>query len=289
VKKFDQVVFFVLDEADRMLDGGFEEQMDDIAATIRPSRQTMFFSATWPASVRKCAKNMCRAPPIRVSIGQADDGGSGPTARSDIVQEIRVFDGGPRRPWSDEDTDRIAREKSETMNTTLRMWLQDPSNKVLVFVNTKTLAYELGEQLKSEGFAAESMHGSMSQNARTEVVRKLKTGEAKLVVTTDVMARGLDIPNITHVLVYDCYGGIDDYVHRIGRTARGLSGATGHALIFYEYDPKYSDMPAEILKILEQTNQHVPPLLRQIANDVATGVRKAVHGQQRKKKKTGGW
>merc|ERR1719399_1765783 len=91
--KFDQVVFFVLDEADRMLDGGFEEQMDDIAAQIRPNRQTMFFSATWPASVRKCAKNMCRAPPIRVSIGQADDAGSGPTARSDIVQEIRIFDG----------------------------------------------------------------------------------------------------------------------------------------------------------------------------------------------------
>merc|ERR1712232_986241 len=121
----------------------------------------------------------------------------------------------------------------------------------------------MGQELKREGFAAEAMSGDLSQYVRTEVVRKFKEGEVKLVITTDVMARGLDIPNITHVLVYDCYGGIDDYVHRIGRTARGLSGLTGHALVFYEFDPKYSEMPGEIIKLLEGAGQHVPPLLRE--------------------------
>merc|ERR1711907_930381 len=125
------------------------------------------------------------------------------------------------------------------------------------------MAWELAEELQKEGFAAEGMHGSLSQSNRQEIVRKFKEGLTKLVITTDVMARGLDIPNISHVLVYDCYGGIDDYVHRIGRTARGLSGAVGHALVFYEFDPKYSQMPAEIITLLEGAGQQVPPLLRQ--------------------------
>merc|ERR1712039_855115 len=101
-------------------------------------------------------------------------------------------------------------------------------------------------------------------------------------------ARGLDIPGITHVVVYDCYGGIDDFVHRIGRTARGFGGDKGHALIFYEFDPKYSDMPASIIALLQQAGQEVPPMLQQIANEVANGTRKAVYGTQKKKKKAGG-
>lgn len=281
----NRVVFFVLDEADRMLDGGFEDQMNEMAGQVRPDRQTMFFSATWPTAVRKLAKNMCRAPPIRVGIGQsADEEKGGPTARSDITQEIIVYDGGPRRPWSDEVTNQISNEKTEKMNSSLRTWLADRANKVLVFVNTKTMAWDLSQQLQREGFAADCMSGDLSQNHRAEVVRRFKEGDLKLVVTTDVMARGLDIPGISHVLVYDCYGGIDDYVHRIGRTARGLSGMTGYALIFYEFDPKYSSMPGEIITLLEGAGQHVPPLLRQIANDVVTGVRKAVYGTQKKKK-----
>merc|ERR1711972_1006779 len=165
----------------------------------------------------------------------------------------------------------------------------NPMNKMLVFVNTKDMAWELSEQLRKEGFAADFMTANRSQNERHECIRKFKEGETKLVVTTDVMARGLDIPGITNVLVYDCYGGIDDYVHRIGRTARGMGGAGGHALVFYEFDPKYAQMPAEIISLLKGAGQHVPPLLQQIADEVADGTRKAVHGHQRKKKKTSGW
>merc|ERR1719359_2070977 len=118
------------------------------------------------------------------------------------------------------------------------------------------MASDLAWELKQEGHAAEAMSGDLSQSHRANVVQMFKNGEVKLVVTTDVMARGLDIPNITHVLVYDCYGGIDDYVHRIGRTARG-HGGYGHALVFYEFDPKYASMPAEIISLLEGADQHV--------------------------------
>merc|ERR1712048_764290 len=147
------------------------------------------------------------------------------------------------------------------------------------------MAWEVSEQLRKEGFAADFMTANRSQNERHECIRKFKEGETKLVVTTDVMARGLDIPGITHVLVYDCYGGIDDYVHRIGRTARGFDGAAGHALVFYEFDPKFAAFPGELVTLLHGANQQIPPALQQIADEVANGIRKAVHGTQRKKQK----
>lgn len=283
---FDRVVFFVLDEADRMLDGGFEDQMNEIASKVRTEKQTLFFSATWPMAVRKLAKAMCTAPPIRVSIGQMDaDAGAGPTARSDILQEVVVFDGGPQRPWSDEVQNQIAAAKTGRMYAHLRACLADPNNKVLVFVNTKNMAYELADQLQKEGFAADYMFGSRSQNERAEIVRKFKIAELKLLVTTDVMARGLDIQGISHVLVYDCYGGIDDYVHRIGRTSRGFDSAPGHALVFFEFDPKYATMPDDIIGVLNSAGQPVPQDLQTISDEVKSGVRRAVYGQQKKKHK----
>merc|ERR1719329_923898 len=108
------------------------------------------------------------------------------------------------------------------------------------------------------------MYGGRSQDSRQEIVNKFKDGSIQLLVSTDVMARGLDIPNISHVVVFDCYGGIDEYVHRIGRTARGPYGK-GHALTFFEYDPKFSDVPGELIRLLEDANQIVPPELREIA------------------------
>lgn len=265
--ELDRVVYFVLDEADRMLDSGFGEQMHAIAESVRPDRQTAFFSATWPVPVRKLAKRMCMAPPIRVNVGQSeeqDEGESGPAARSDIVQEVVVFDGAD---WQQIESQKLAR-----LNAHVRELLRNPEFKILVFVNTKQMTWELAEKLNSEGFAADFMYGGRSQDARHEVVRKFKEAEVKLLVTTDVMARGLDIPNISHVVVHDCYGGIDEYVHRIGRTARGPYGK-GHALTFYEYDPKYSEMAGDLIKVLEESNQVVPPELQRIADEVKSGVR----------------
>merc|ERR1712217_284748 len=114
-------------------------------------------------------------------------------------------------------------------------------------------------KLVEEGFQADFMYGGRSK---------------------DVMARGLDIPNSSHVVVYDAVGGIDEYVHRIGRTARGPYGK-GHALSFFHYDPKYSEMAEDLIKVLEESNQEVPPALQRIADEVRSGVR----GAKRQKKK----
>jgi len=260
-----RVTCFVLDEADRMLEEGFGEQMSAIQAAVRPDRQTLFFSATWPPEVQKLAAMMCHSMPICVTVGQ-NETGTGPTTRSDIIQEVVVFDGGT---W-----DEITAQKRKRLDEHLRALLQVEAFKILVFVNMKSLAWELAGQLNDDGFKADFMYGGRSQDARHEVVEKLKHGTIKLLVTTDVMARGLDIPGISHVVVYDCYGGIDEYVHRIGRTARGPYGS-GHALTFYEYDPKYSEFPAELIGVLEQAGQEVPEPLRTIAEEVASGQRRA--------------
>lgn len=257
----------MLDEADRMLDSGFGEQMDAIADRVSPDRQTVFFSATWPVPVRKLAKRMCRAPPIRVNVGQSqeqENGESGPAARNDIVQEIVVFD--------NDDWKEVEKQKWSRLQSHVRELLKNPEFKVLVFVNKKQQSWELAEKMVGEGFTADFMYGGRSQDSRHEVVRKFKESEIKLLVSTDVMARGLDIPNISHVVVHDCSQEIDEYVHRIGRTARGPYGK-GHALTFYEYDPKFSEMPESLIKVLEESNQVVPPELRKIADEVKRGVR----------------
>jgi len=247
---------------DRMLEGGFGDQMDEIANKMRTDRQTLFFSATWPKEVQELARNMCHSPPVRIGIGQKGED-EGPTARGDIVQEVIIMDG---------DYDQVVKQKQTRLHSHLRQLLANPAFKVLVFVNMKQMTWELAEELQKEGFAADFMYGGRSQDSRAEIVGKFKTAEIKLLVTTDVMARGLDIPNISHVVVYDCYGGIDEYVHRIGRTARGPYGK-GHALIFFEYDAKYSEMPGELITLLEGAGQIVPPDLRQMKAEVDSGVR----------------
>mmetsp|Transcript_104641 Transcript_104641/g.197124 ORF Transcript_104641/g.197124 Transcript_104641/m.197124 type:complete len:728 (+) Transcript_104641:188-2371(+) len=261
----NRVTYFVLDEADRMLEGGFEEQMNQIAGDIRTDRQTLFFSATWPLQVRKLARNMCAAQPMRVTVGQVETG-SGPTARADIVQEIVVFDGDSS--WQD-----VEKKKHDMLYAHLRRELQVVGNKILVFVNMKNLAWELAGKLGEEGFSCDFMYGGRSQDARHEVIAKFKAGTTKLLVTTDVMARGLDIPGISHVVIFDMYGGIEEYVHRIGRTCRGLDGKGGHALSFFEYDHKFPEMAGELAAVLQSAGQVVPPELQKIADEVASGVR----------------
>merc|ERR1740129_1236760 len=108
------------------------------------------------------------------------------------------------------------------MHAHLRKCLANRNNKILVFVNTKDMCREVSEQLTAEGFATDYMSGDRKQQDREHTVKMFKEGQCKLLVSTDVMARGLDIQGITHVLVHDCYGNIDDYVHRIGRTSRGF-------------------------------------------------------------------
>mmetsp|Transcript_70676 Transcript_70676/g.111892 ORF Transcript_70676/g.111892 Transcript_70676/m.111892 type:complete len:725 (+) Transcript_70676:38-2212(+) len=252
----ERVTFLVLDEADRMLECGFEEQVGRIGKTVRSDRQTLFFSATWPTQVQHMAQLMCSSdlPPVRILAGQRADG-EGPTSREDILQEVVVFE---QPTWEERDN-----AKQELLYAHLREVLSDESHKTLVFVSRKSLADTLANRLKSEGFRANVMHGGKSQDSRLATLEGFRNGEIQLLVTTDVMGRGLDIPGISHVVIYDM-GDIEDYVHRIGRTARGPYGE-GHALTFYEYDKKWPNLPRKLMDVLEQSGQEVPPELVALA------------------------
>merc|ERR1719335_1292304 len=109
--------------------------------------------------------------------------------------------------------------------------------------------------LNNEGFAGETMHGGKKQEARMETLERFKNGDTRLLVTTDVMGRGLDIPTISHVVIYDM-GDIEDYVHRIGRTARGPYGK-GHALTLFEYNNKWPHLAEGLMNVLQKSGQAV--------------------------------
>jgi ATP-dependent RNA helicase DDX5/DBP2 len=261
----NRVTYFVLDEADRMLEEGFEDQVGSIAEGIRPDRQTLFFSATWPTEVQELAERMCGSQgqsPVLVKIGQKEEG-DGPTSREDIIQEVVVFD--------DDDWEMNDKKKQRLLYAHLWEVMSKKSHKVLVFVSRKDLADQMVSKLWNAGIAANAMHGGKTQDARLSVLDDFKRGHTKLLVTTDVMGRGLDIPDISHVVVYDM-GDIEDYVHRIGRTARGPYGK-GHALTFFEYDRKWPQLAQELCQVLEQSGQEVPAELCTVALSVQMGVR----------------
>merc|ERR1712232_1503365 len=143
--------------------------------------------------------------------------------------------------------------------------------KILVFVNMKSFADQLSDTLNNEGYTTAAMHGGRGQDIRLKVLESFKKFEIRLLVTTDVMGRGLDIPTISHVVVYDM-GDIEDYVHRIGRTARGPYGM-GHALPLFEYNPKWPHLAEGLVSCLENAGQEVPEDLQRIADEVAEGAR----------------
>jgi len=259
----ERVTYFVLDEGDRMLEEGFESQVKVISNAIRPDRHMLFFSATWPQNVHRLAKAMCKGkkPPVRLRVGQNSDGTA--KTRDDIVQEVVVFDEGD---WETRD-----KAKKALVYEHVRNALSMEETKVLVFVSRKDLADEVSYAFNGEGFESESMHGGKSQDARLQVLERFKNANTRLLVTTDVMGRGLDIPTITHVVVYDM-GDIEDYVHRIGRTARGPHGA-GHALTLFEYDQRWPHLAEGLISVMEKSNQSIPDELREIAQEVSEGKR----------------
>mmetsp|Transcript_29872 Transcript_29872/g.93360 ORF Transcript_29872/g.93360 Transcript_29872/m.93360 type:complete len:649 (+) Transcript_29872:88-2034(+) len=271
-----RVTYFVLDEADRMLDFGFQDDVGKIASSVRSDRHMLFFSATWPTAVQDLAKTLCRdgVQPVRLSVGQHEDGVA--ATRADIAQEVVVFD---QDTWEERD-----QAKRQILYGHLRRVLQSEDNKALVFVNNKSMADEMRDKLFEEGFKTDSMHGGRPQSMRMEVLDAFKRGETRLLVATDVMGRGLDIPEITHVVIYDM-GDVDDYIHRIGRTARGLSGVGGHALTLFEYNQKWPELAGGLVQVLAEAGQRVPPELKTIADEVAAGERRIVERGEWKKRK----
>jgi len=262
-----RVTYFVLDEADRMLDMGFQGDVAMLSSHIRPERQVLFFSATWGREVQQLAAGLCyERSPVRISAGTRNsEEGDALRARKGIVQEVVVIDMGS-------DWEAQAKAKRQLLESHLRHVLEEsPQNKVLVFVSQKTLADELSKALWEDGFHADAMHGGKSQESRLWVLEQFRQGKIRLLVVTDVLSRGIDIPNVSHVVIHEM-GGIEDYVHRIGRTARGVDGH-GRALVFFEYYSKQPELAGQLVTMLEASEQVVPPELRAIAEDVRLGRR----------------
>ena len=201
--KLSRFNFLVLDETDRMLDMGFVDEIKSIIEKL-PSHQTLLFSATLPKKISDIAKNFM-ANPQRVNVGKEN------TPLTNIKQEIKNVN---------------QKEKFEH----LKLELLEINGSVVLFVKTKRSADKIALKLRKDKFNAEAIHGDLRQSKREKVILKFRKNRFQILVATDVAARGLDIPHIEHVINYDIPQNPEDYIHRIGRTAR--AGAKGRALTF---------------------------------------------------------
>jgi len=203
---FSRLEMFVLDEADRMLDMGFTEPVKEIVKTMPPSRQTLLFSATLEGSVMKLSESIMNNPlDIVVHAKHAK--------HANIDQRLHYVDD--------------LRHKNSLLDHILSTHCVEHT---IIFTSTKRFADQLAKELHDKGYQTAALHGDMNQRRRSETIMKLRKGKIKILVATDVAARGIDVQSITHVINFDLSRNVEDYVHRIGRTGR--VGAKGTALTF---------------------------------------------------------
>ncbi|KAJ7652037.1 DEAD-domain-containing protein [Mycena polygramma] len=234
------VNYLVLDEADRMLDKGFENDIRNIISNTKQGaeRQTMMFSATWPDAVRRLASTF-QQNPVRVTVGSDDL-----TANSRVEQVVEVFD--DTRSKDNRLLGHLRTLKHKKTTTT-----GGEEARILVFALYKKEASRVEQRLRQEGYSVGALHGDLSQSARMEALERFKNGTTGLLVATDVAARGLDIPNVGAVINYTFPLTIEDYIHRIGRTGRG--GKSGKSITFFTGENHEKSLAGELARVLRES------------------------------------
>ena len=218
------IKFFVLDEADRMLDMGFVHDVKKIIAKLPAKRQTLFFSATMPAEIQQLAKVLL-SNPVKVEVTPV-------SSTADTIAQAMYF---------------VDKQNKKSL---LLHLLEDGHIKTaLVFARTKHGADKVAKELNRAGVNAEAIHGNKSQNARQAALSNFKTRRTRVLVATDIAARGIDIDELTHVVNFDLPNIPETYVHRIGRTGR--AGASGIALSFCDAEEK--EFLRDIHKLIAKT------------------------------------
>jgi ATP-dependent RNA helicase RhlE len=236
--RLDTVSHFVLDEADRMLDMGFIRDVRRIVAALPKERQSLLFSATMPADVERLAREMLRQP-VRIEV----------TPRVVTVERVEQ---------------RVLHVDGARKRDILTGLFKDPAlARVIVFTRTKRGANRVAEHLGRAGISVDALHGNKSQGARQRSLDRFRRGQARVLVATDIAARGIDVDDVTHVINYELPSEPESYVHRIGRTAR--AGASGVALSLCE--PSEGD---HLRKIERLTGRSLDVVARR--NDAACAV-----------------
>merc|ERR1711920_730867 len=223
------------------LDMGFEPQVRKITSQIRPDRQTLMWSATWPKEVKNLARDICKESPVHINVGSLEM-----RAAHTIRQYVEVGNAADKRS-------RLRRLLEKVMD----------GSKILIFAQTKRDGDDLTREMRTDGFPALCIHGDKKQEEREWVLKEFKEGKSPILVATDVASRGLDVKDIKYVINYDFPNQIEDYIHRVGRTGR--AGATGSSYTFFTSDK--GRLAKDLIGVLREASQPVPEELEKLASN----------------------